>query len=119
MKNRHRKPDHKVGFFEMVQTIFTASFNRGQIIPFMIGMIIMTIIIKMPSSDVSKLAFEILSEFATLHLVGYGIGIFSTLGWFIHARSQRRVISREMERIGREKSQLQSKKLGGDVKSSE
>ena len=118
-RKRHKGDGQKVNFWGMWLGVFQASLNRGQFLVAMMGFIYVIMILKMPPEDVSKLMFEILAKLERGYLIGYILGIFSSFGWFIHARTQRRIISREMERIGLEKSHLQSNKLDGNIKSSE
>jgi len=103
----------------MWRDVLIASLNKGQFLIGLVGMIFTIMILKMPSEDVSKLVFEIINDLKDGSLYGYLGGIISIMGWFLHAKGQRRRISKEMERIGREKSKLQSNQLGGDVRSSE
>lgn len=103
----------------MWRDVFRYSLNKGQFIPALVAFIIAISILKMPSEDVSKLIFEILAKLESGYLIGYAVGIFSLIGWYTHSRWQRRLIAREMQRIGLEKSQLQNEKLNGKIKSSQ
>ena len=77
------------------------------------------IVWRMPAEDVSKLAFRILDYIVSGAMLGYVLsGIFG-FGWYFHARWQRKLIAKEIERLGREKSLLQSEVLNIDIESSQ
>jgi hypothetical protein len=58
---------------------------------------------------VSKLMFRLLDVAEEERLVGYVVSVVSLLGWFFHARYQRRLIVQEMQRISDERNQLQAR----------
>lgn len=74
---------------------------------------------KMSPVDVSKLVFRLLDVAEEKGLVGYAAFVLCVFGWCFHARYQRRLIAREMQRIGRERNQLRARELGEKLKSSE
>jgi hypothetical protein len=61
----------------------------------------------MNPEDLAKLAMEILNHLETGELVGYLSSLFLLGCWYFHVRSMRKSFSREYERIGKEKSDIQ------------
>jgi len=72
-----------------------------------------------PPADISKLIFNIVDKFERGYYVGYGLSVVLTIGWFIHSRAQRKVITAEMKRIAEERNRYQRGQLGNDLGSSE
>ena len=113
------KQPAKIGFWTMVRDVLIASMNKGQFPLAMVGMIVLTIIFKMPAEDVSRLAFQIITDLKAGYLLGYVLSIGSVSGWFIHARWQRRSITVEIDRLSGDRTRTQKQQLGtGKVKSS-
>lgn len=63
---------------------------------------------KMEGQKVYELASSILESLKDGSTFGYGLAAVFATGWFFHARFMRRQFSSEYERIGNEKSGLQS-----------
>lgn len=95
-----------------------AAINRGQLPIFGAFLVVLVLIIKMPSEDVSKLVFDILRSLRHGEFIAYILLACTGGGWFVHARIMRKLFSDEVERIGREKSRLQSNLAGMKFKSS-
>lgn len=96
-----------------------ASINRGQLPIFGFFLVIVMLIWKMPAEDVSRLVFELLTSLRQAELIAYVISAILAVGWFAHSRVMRKVFSEEFERIGREKTSLQSQAAGAAYKSSD
>ncbi len=103
----------------MLSEVLVASMNKGQFPLAGLLLLFIVIVCRMPSADVSKLAFQILEYVANGAILGYLLSGLFGFGWFFHARWQRRVIANEMERVGREKSLLQTKVLSIEIESSQ
>ena len=103
----------------MMSEVLVASMNKGQFPLAGILLLFITIVCRMPPADVSKLAFQILDYVANGAILGYFLSGFFGFGWFFHARWQRKMIADELERVGREKSLLQTKVLSIDIESSQ
>ena len=93
--------------------------SKGQFPFAVVALIFIVMILKMPPQDVSKLVFQIENDIASGKLVGFLLSFLLGGGWFVHARWQRRNISGEVDRIGVEKSKLQSEHLDINIESSE
>ena len=72
----------------------------------------LTLIVKMPPEDVSKLVFRLVDGLERNSFLGYILSVVVLAGWYVHARYQRRVITSEIERMAAERNRLQSKNLG-------
>jgi hypothetical protein len=95
-----------------LRDVLIASINKGQFPFAILGLVSLTLIIKMPSDDVSKLVFRLVDGMERDSLSGYFLSLLILIGWYIHARYQRRVINGEIERMAAERNTLQSKSLG-------
>ena len=113
------KAGAKVSLFEFLRDVLIASMNKGQFPAALIAMFMLSMIWRMPPADVSKLVFRLLGLAEEKCLVGYVASVLFLFGWFLHARYQRRLITREMQRVSRERNQLQARELGKKLKSSE
>ena len=78
----------------------------------MLGLIVMSLIWRMPPEDVSALVFRILDGLEGGILSGYLLALLSILGWYFHGKYQRRVIVAELDRVVAERNLLQAKNLG-------
>jgi len=85
---------HPVGvtWAQAVRDVLVASINKGQFLVAIVGIIFLVIVVKMPEKDVSKLAFEIVEDLKTLHLLGYALFVVTLGFWYLHAQLMRRVL---------------------------
>jgi len=95
-----------------LRDVLIASINKGQFPFAILGLVLLTLILKMPSEDVSKLVFRLVDGAERDSLSGYFLSLLFLVGWYAHARYQRRVISGEIVRMAAERNALQSKSLG-------
>jgi hypothetical protein len=96
--------------------MIVTSMNRGQLPILGALMLAGLLIFRMPEADISRLVFEIMSSLKAGELWAY-VAEFITVGaWFAHAKIMRRMFSKEAERIGVEKSKMQSKAAGVNFK---
>jgi hypothetical protein len=104
----------------MLRDIFVASINRGQFLLAIVGGLLALVIVKMPGDDVSRLVFRLVESIESGKILGYVLAMVLAIGWFWHARWQRRMITEEMHRIGQQRTEAQSKAgLAKKLKSSE
>jgi hypothetical protein len=93
--------------------------DKGQGPAYLLGLIVIVILIKMPGERVAKLADELVAGLKSTALVGWVlVGIVLFL-WGAYAKRQRRIVFLEQKRIGEEKSRLQERLLGDSVESSQ
>lgn len=82
----------QVTWAQAFRDVLVASINKGQFLVAIVGIIFLVMVVKMPEQDVSKLAFKIVEDLKTLHLLGYAL-FFVTLGfWYLHAQLMRRLL---------------------------
>ncbi len=108
----------KVGVMQAFRDVAIASMRYGQFPYFILFVILAIAFWRMPGGDVSKMMFLIVEYLRQGYLIGYVLFFGALVGWFYHARYQRRLINPEMDRIAEEKSKLQKKSLGDGVESS-
>lgn len=72
---------------------------------------------RMPEADVGFLMTRLMDGLENLWLAGYLLFAVTLGGWHVHARHQRRVMAKEIERLSEERTRLQES-LGGGVQSS-
>ena len=102
----------------MLSNVLIASMNKGQFPVALFALVVIVILIKMPSADVSKLAFRILDDLRTNYLIGYGLAVITLVVTLFITKWQRRRITIEMRRISDERTMLQTKLLDSDLGSS-
>jgi hypothetical protein len=115
-RGKGRQPNF--GYAQMLRDVLVASINKGQFLLALVGLVGVIMVIKMPPADVSKLVFRLVESFENGKILGYVLALVFAVGWFWHARWQRRLITNEMHRIGQVRTELQSKALGKKLKSS-
>jgi hypothetical protein len=110
--SKARTVRNSVNFWLFLQNVFTASMNKGQFPLACFTFIIALLIYRLPSEDVSRLVNRIISDAGDLREESIALNVLLALSWAIHAKWQRRSISEEMDRIGKEKSSLQEQNAG-------
>lgn len=114
-----KRPQNGVTWPQAVRDIVVTSINRGQLPVLGIIAIVLLLIWKMPGLEAAALAREIFQALRNGELWAYPLLAGALGGWFFHVKSMRRMFSDEAERIGREKSNLQSKLSGVQYQSSD
>ncbi|MEP7245691.1 MAG: hypothetical protein ABI885_18730 [Gammaproteobacteria bacterium] len=107
-----------MGSLKCCVTFFVASIDRGQFLFAIVGFVVVIVILKMRSQDVSKLAFRWLDSIESGKALGYVLALGVAAGWFWHSRYRQRLVNQEMHRLGQLRNELQSKLLGKKLKSS-
>lgn len=107
-----------VTFASAARDVLIHSLNKGQFPFACLAALLALTIFKMPAQDVSTFADRILRAMTTMKGASYTLNGLLAWGWFFHARWQRKSIAEEMERIGREKTELQEQKLGVNLSTS-
>src|SRR5687768_5813132 len=72
-KKRSTSTAHSVGVVlaAALRDVLIASINKGQFPFAMLGLVLLTLIVKMPSEDVSKLVFRLVDGVERASLLGY------------------------------------------------
>jgi len=108
-KKKYTPKNHQVTWAQAVRDVLIASMNRGQLPIIGVLSLFFLIIWKMPSEDATKLAFSILDSLRAGELVSYIVLSVVIMGWFFHAKIMRTNFSKEVQRIGTQKTAIQSK----------
>lgn len=120
-RKKHSDKIHRseIGLWTMVRDVLVASINRGQLPQATTALVLIVIVVRMPTEDVSKLVFGILDGLSDWSLLGWIVGGIAILLWWWHAKSQRRRWSTEMNRVSRERTKYQERALREELGSSE
>lgn len=108
-----------VGWAQAVRDIVVASINKGQLPILGLLSVILLIIWKMPPADMTEIAKGAFQDLKAGQYVAYLVCFLLICGWYAHTKGMRKQFSLEFERIGNEKSKLQSDAAGAKFKSSE
>lgn len=111
-RRRTAEENKNLTWKQVVENVLIASLARGQFPVAIAGLVAVVIIWKMPSGDVSKLAFGVLDSLIQGQLLGYAMMVMAVAGWFTHVRWQRRMLDREMRRVSAERNRIQEAKVG-------
>jgi hypothetical protein len=103
----------------MTRDVLIASMSKGQFPIAIVGIVIIIIVARMPQDEVGKLASNLLAKIESRYWAGFAFWLLTAIGWFYHARWQRKRIDREMKRISEERTQLQAKLINKKLESSE
>lgn len=107
-----------VTWAQMARDVLIAAMNKGQL-PTLILMFIAGIVAwRLPPGDLTALVTRILRRLEDGTLAGWLLCIVALVCWYLHSRKMRRQFSEEYERIGNEKSRLQSELAGKRLSSS-
>lgn len=118
MVGRSKTANGRMTWAHAWRDMVVSSINKGQLPVFGLFLLALAVIYKMPSQDVSRMVFRILASLRHGEGFSYPLFLASLVGWYTHARYQRKAFSDECSRIGKEKSNLQSRLAGKHFKSS-
>lgn len=108
-----------VTWAQAVRDITISSMNKGQLpVLGVLGFLILALW-RIPPPDVTMLLLQIIENLKNGMLGGYALSFLLILGWFFHAKKMRTEFSRECQRIGQEKSDLQGSLSGAEFNSSD
>jgi hypothetical protein len=96
----------------MLRDVLVASIYRGQFPPALIGLVMIAIVLKMPAEDLSRVVLHFFDSLGRHELLGYLLASLCTMGWFAHARLQRRWVGEERRRLSDERAALKAMILG-------
>ena len=92
--------------------VLLASLARGQFLVALAALVVITVILKMPSEDVSKLAIKFLDLLGDTYIWGYCSSVILGISWILHSRYQRKFYCKEIDRVVKEKGELQGMLIG-------
>lgn len=93
-----------------------AAINKGQLPVLGVLFVVLLFIFKLPEERIGDLARDLLMHLIDGSLGGYLLAVVFGSSWFFHAKAMRRSFSSEVDRIGREKSELQDQLAKIDFK---
>lgn len=99
----------KVTWAHCVRDVLNKAMSTGQMLPLCIFIIIVMLLWRLPSSEISGVIHDIVTGMTNGSLIGWGLLPCTLVLWAGHARLMRRTFSIEAERIGKEKTDLQQK----------
>lgn len=108
----------KISCAQAVRDVLIVAMDHGQLTTLLFSLIPLSLIYKMPGEKIYDLLKEILNMFLKGQLIAYPLLIVCIFSWAIHVRIIRNQFSREYERIGKEKSDLQRKTSGIELDTS-
>ena len=114
-----RRQRGRTNGWDVLRDVLLACTNKGQLPLIMGGVLLAIPLLRMPAQDASRFMFEFLSDIREARIVGYVLFVLTLVGWYLHARLQRRTIHDEIQRISRERSRLQQRELPGEIESSD
>lgn len=112
MASRKGNQRGKVTWAQAFRDTVIAAMNRGQLPFYCIFLIVLVIVLRLSPSDLSKLAENFLNLLVSWKIAGWVLFSLLLFAWYIQARFMRKKFSGEFERVGREKSHLQSQMAG-------
>lgn len=112
------KPLVKVTVAEMVRDVMIRAMDLGQGPFYVIAFIVVIVLIRMPEDNVGKLVDQFIIGLKEKWLIGYLLSILFFSLWILSSRWQRSIHSKELDRMSKEKTELQKEKLGDNLKSS-
>lgn len=118
MVARSKTTNGRMSWAHAFRDMVVSSINKGQLPVFGLFLLALAIIYKMPPEDVSRMVFQIFGSLRHGEGISYPLLAASLVGWYTHARYQRKLFSDECARIGKEKSSLQDRLAGKHFKSS-
>lgn len=103
------KPKKAVGmtWAQAFRDITVGSMNKGQLPLLGIIAIILVILWRMPPERLSELAFNIIGMLERGDLFGWLLFVLVLASWWTNSKAMRKWYATELDRVGREKSDLQ------------
>ncbi len=84
-----------------------------------VSVVLIVIAVKLSPEAAERIAKELIDAWTGHYLSGWLVAAGLLIGWMVHAKLTRRRHANEMERVGKEKSELQNRLLGSGIKSSQ
>jgi hypothetical protein len=108
----------KLNFWAMMNNVIITALSRGQLLPILLFFAFVTMIVKMPPSDVTGVMLRFLSGLETGRLLGYLLFIVAIASWQWHARWQRRNYEQRLRDMATARDDAQEHALPGLLESS-
>ena len=107
----------EIGFWHMLRDVLIAALNKGQLLPALMGIILMIVAYRLPPADLGALMREILEKLQNSGFLGWALFVIVSGTWCVVSLRTRKKHRAELRRIGLEKSELQKRLLGLDAPS--
>jgi len=114
-----KKNNNNYSWARAFRDIVVTAMNRGQLPVLGVMSIFMLILSRIPVQDLSTILKMIVLHLVNGELIAYIFLFIVCLAWFIQSKVARRNHSEEMNRVTKEKSQLQNMLTKKKFKSSE
>jgi len=105
--------------WDMITRVLQPCVSRGHAPLLAFIGIIYYALSRMSQDGVDKTVFEVVNGLKRGYFIGYLLFIVAVIGWYAHARWQRKIIDAEMRRISDERTRLQKLITDGDMESTE
>lgn len=107
-----------MNFWAMMNNVIATSLVKGQLIPILMFFLLLTMILKMPSGDVTKILALGWHGLKSGYLVGYALSLALVAGWQWHVRWQRRNYEARLREMAKARDEAQARALPGLLESS-
>jgi len=115
---KKKKKPSAIGWPQATRDVVIASMNKGQLPLLAVAAIVLFMIFKMSSDQVSEVAIRVIERFSDYSLVGWVLAGALSFFWWFHATKTRREFNSELARIGEQKSAAQQAAAGRTLQSS-
>lgn len=108
-KRQKTKPARVVKFTwaQAFRDVIIQGMSKGQLLPLGILLVTLITVIRMPNDELSIVIQQIVSGLKDWSLFGWGLVIVVLVLWSAHARHMRKMSSAEVQRVGKEKTEIQ------------
>ncbi len=111
--------DRATNGWDVLRDVMVKSLGTGQFPIALFGAVLILVIWRLPTADLSDVVKRLTDAALSLQLVGHLLWILTLGGWFVHARWQRRNFDKELKRVTGERNKAQEKLLGRNLESSD
>jgi len=101
-------------YAQALRDVLVASINKGQFPIAILGMVILTVLFRMPAERVGELAVELLRQLLAGWLLGYVLFGVTLMGWFVHAKKIR---TEYLQQLNALQAEERKNPLGASTKS--
>jgi hypothetical protein len=116
--NRNKNNPYRPNIWGFLTTVLMGGLNKGQLFGMAIVVIFIIFAIRIPGEDIIVLVRNIFDISNINSTLGWILSVFTTFGGFFIVRWQRRIHTKEIQRISNEKKLLQEKLTTKELSSS-
>ena len=116
--NRNRNNSYRPNLWGALRDVLIASLNKGQLPLMLIGLILLVFAFRLPSDNLLNFLNGIIATLVERCTIGWWVSFGMFILLFLLTRWQRRIHTREVERISKEKKELQEILIGRNLPSS-